>query len=167
MEKTMMQALKDAQNVQPFAKIGDKDVVTFEQYQDLAVLDSQFNAVPGMPTLDKNGMPCKSYTARVAYNPDVFYDNRYRKVKDSILVVTDFRAISEQSTGRVYASQIPAVSFVRKDGKLAYDKTVLVSDKEFLEQFTHKLSNEAMAEIRMVLAENAVPSDLTADELPI
>lgn len=166
MEKTIIQAIKDAEGVRPFAKAGDKDVVTFEQYNDLAVLDDQLNAVPGMPTLDSRGLPTSSVTTRVAYNPDVYFDNRYRKVKDAIQVITDHRALTEQQTGRIYASQIPAAVLVRKDGKLVYERTALVSDKEFLDSFKQKLSNKAMAEVMSALAEQAV-TPMTADELPI
>lgn len=169
MEKTMLQAIQDAERVKPFAELNGKQVVTFEDYNDLTARDYYNKAVPGIVPVDDRGLPTKSVTNYVAMNPDVMFMNRYRVVKDKgrqvMQVVIDRRAIDEQDKGTVYKAQIPAVCLARgEDGELHYDKTVLVSDREFLSEFTHHLTNEAMGVIAPLLVGGEGP---TADSIPI
>ena len=150
MEKTLLQAIQDAERVKPFAELNGKQVVTFEDYNDLTARDYYNKAVPGIVPVDDRGLPTKSLTNYVAMNPDVMFMNRYRVVKDK---------------GTVYKAQIPAVCLVRgEDGELQYDKTVLVSDREFLSEFTHHLTNEAMGVIAPLLVGGEDPP---ADSIPI
>ena len=168
MEKTMMQAIQDAEKVKPFAELNGKPVVDFEGYNDLVSRDHYMNSVPGIIPVDDRGLPTKSLTQYVAMNPDVMFMNRFRVVKDKgrqvLQVVIDRRAIDEQSRGTIYKAQIPAVCLVREEEDLKYDKTVLVSDKEFLAEFTHHLDNATMASIAHLLVGGEDP---TAEALPI
>lgn len=168
MEKTMFQAVQDAEKVKPFAELNGKPVVTFEEYNDLVSRDHYMKAVPGIIPVDDRGLPTASLTNYVAMNPDVMFLNRYRVVKDRgkqvLQIVIDRRAIDEQPRGMVYRANLPAICLVREEDELKYDKTVLVSDKEFLSEFTHHLSNETMSEIAPLLVG---AEDPTADSLPI
>lgn len=168
MEKTMMQAIQDAEKVKPFADLNGKPVVDFEGYNDLVSRDHYMKSVPGIVPVDDRGLPTRSLTNYVAMNPDVMFMNRFRVVKDKgrqvLQVVIDRRAIDEQSRGIVYKSQLPAICLVREEEDLRYDKTVLVSDREFLTEFTHHLTNETMASIAPLLVGGEDP---TAEALPI
>lgn len=168
MEKTLMQAIQDAEKVKPFAELNGKPVVTFEGYNDLVSRDHYMKSVPGIVPVDDRGLPTASLTPYVAMNPEVMFMNRYRVVKDKgrqvLQVVTDRRAIDEQSRGQVYKSHLPAVCLVREEDDLKYEKTILISDKEFLAEFTHHLDYEAMSIIAPLLVSGADP---TADSLPI
>lgn len=168
MEKTMFQAVQDAEKVKPFAELNGKPVVTFEEYNDLVSRDHYMKAVPGIIPVDDRGLPTASLTNYVAMNPEVMFMNRYRVVKDHgkqvLQVVIDRRAIDEQSRGMVYKAHLPAVCLVREEEGLRYDKTVLVSDKEFLSEFTRHLSDDAMKAIAPLLSG---AEDPTADSLPI
>lgn len=168
MEKSMMQAIQDADKVKPFAELNGKPVVTFEEYNDLVSRDHYMKSVPGIVPVDDRGLPTASLTNYVAMNPDVMFQNRYRVVKDKgrqvMQVIIDRRAIDEQSRGMVYKTSLPAMCLVREDDELRYEKTVLVSDREFLSEFTHHLTNEAMATIAPLLVGGEDP---TADSLPI
>ena len=168
MEKTMMQAIQDAENVKPFAELNGKPVVTFEGYNDLVSRDHYMKSVPGIVPVDDRGLPTKSLTNYVAMNPDIMFMNRFRVVKDKgrqvLQIIIDRRAIDEQAKGIVYKSQIPAICLVREEEDLRYDKTVLVTDREFLTEFTHHLDNTTMASIAPLLVGGEDP---TAESLPI
>jgi len=95
--------------------------------------------------------------------------NRFRVVKDKdrqvLQVVIDRRVIDEQSRGAVSKVQIPAICLVRgEDGQLVNEKTVLVSDREFITEFTNHLTNEAMGQLAPLLTGGEDP---TASSIPI
>ena len=71
MEKTMMQAIQDAENVKPFAELNGKPVVDFEGYNDLVSRDHYMKSVPGIVPVDDRGLPTASLTPYVAMNPDI------------------------------------------------------------------------------------------------
>lgn len=94
----------------------------------------------------------------VAVNPDNYYLNRYRKKKEGAKtiyeVVSDYRAIKEQSTGRVYTNNI-VVDMVEnsKDG-LKYVGRKNISDTEFINEFKNNLNNESFQKIASVILES-------------
>ena len=94
----------------------------------------------------------------VAVNPDNYYLNRYRKKKEGTKmiyeVVSDYRAIKEQSTGRVYTNNI-VVDMVEnsKDG-LKYIGRKNISDTEFINEFKNNLNNESFQKIASVILES-------------
>ena len=106
-----------------------------------------------------------------AVNPDYFFMNRYKvKGKKMILVsghTSDgYRCIKEQSSGRVFLKNIPAFVIARDaDGKLYLDKQTVISDTEFISEFTAKLDNKSMAEILPLIT--VVGGDMSADSMPI
>ena len=94
----------------------------------------------------------------VAVNPDNYYLNLYRKKKEGTKtiyeVVSDYRAIKEQSTGRVYTNNI-VVDMVEnsKDG-LKYVGRKNISDTEFINEFKNNLNNESFQKIASVILES-------------
>lgn len=154
-----------AENIKPIKEVNGVKLVTFEEQRDAATLDAMNNT--GLDTVQYNqdGSVARTPVKYAAINPDHYYINRYKKVKDSIYLVVDYRLITEQADGNVYLKTIPAFVIKRNDEKkLFLEKVVTVSDTEFVSDFTHILGREAMAEILPLIA-NGV--GVTMDDLPI
>ena len=62
---------------------------------------------------------------------------------------------------------IPAYVIARdaETKELFVEKQVMISDSEFVSDFTNKLDNKSMAEILPLITANG--SDMTADSMPI
>ena len=156
-------------NVRPLAEKDGQKWVTFE---DAAILNSYEADEPktGMQTRNPDGTLASTGKTVHAVNPDYFFMNRYKvKGKKMIIVsghTTDgYRCIKEQSSGRVFLKNIPAYVIVRdSDGKLVLEKQTVISDTEFISEFTNKLDNKSMAEILPLITNVA---DMTADSMPI
>ena len=84
-----------------------------------------------------------------------------------LLLTTDgYRCIKEQSSGRVFLKTIPAYVIARdSDGKLYLEKQTVISDTEFISEFTNKLDNKSMAEVLPLITTSG--SDISADTMPI
>ena len=156
--------------VKPLAEKDGKVLVTFE---DAATLNSYNADEPntGMQTRNADGSLASTGKMVHAVNPDYFFANRY-KVKGKKLIVvsghtTDgYRCIKEQASGRIFIKNVPAFVIVRDtDGNLALEKQTMVSDTEFISEFTNKLDNKSMAEILPLITSNG--SEVTADSMPI
>ena len=90
----------------------------------------------------------------VAVNPDNYYLKKKEETKTIYEVVSDYRAIKEQSTGRVYTNNI-VVDMVEnsKDG-LKYIGRKNISDTEFINEFKNNLNNESFQKIASVILES-------------
>lgn len=163
---TMLETLRAAENVQPVAISHGMKIVSFEDQRNLAQAELITGYDAGDRTTNADGSIARSRAPYAAVNFDSFFINRYRKVKNTLQIVTDYRAIQEQAGGRVYVKQLPAYVIVRgEDGELKLDKVVTISDAEFVADFTHMLSHAAMAQILPVLS--AGDTEPTADDLSI
>lgn len=154
-----------AQKIEPLKEENGVKIVTFEQQRDAATLDAMNKT--GLDTVQYNpdGSVARTPVKFAAVNLDSYYINRYKRVKDAYYIVNDYRAIREQADGSVYLKVIPAYVIKRGDDKQLYlEKVVTVSDTEFISDFTHSLSREAMAQI-MPLIVNGV--GVTTDDLAI
>lgn len=163
---SMQEIITNAEKVKPIgiAESGAK-IVSFEDQRSMAQLSLMEGEGIGGITLNPDGTVARPHAPYLAVNPDVFYINRYKKVGKRVYIVTDYRAIREQASGVVYLKAIPAFVVARgEDGKLFLEKVVNVSDTDFIADFTHKLSNDAMREVLPLLAGGG---DVTADELSI
>lgn len=161
----LKEAIEKTEKIKPIAVENGIPIVSFEEQRDLAVLDKMTNPELGQLQMNHDGSVARTPVRAAAVNLDNYYINRYKKVKSTILVVTDYRAIKEQSTGSVYLKQIPAYTIARDaEGKLYLASVVNVSDSEFIADFTHTLNREAMSQI-MPLIVNGV--GVTADDLMI
>lgn len=163
----LKELIERTENIKPIAEVNGVKVVEPSEQRDLAVMEKMVgHETLGTIQMNPDGTVARTPVKYAAVNLDYYYINRYKKVKDSYYIVTDFRAIWEQSTGAVYAKQIPAFAIVRdkESGDLKVEKTVMVSDTEFVSDFTHTLKREAMAQIVPLLA-NGV--GVTMDDLAI
>ena len=161
------------QKVDEVRPLAEKDGEVYVTFEDAAVLNSYNADEPntGMQTRNPDGTLASTGKTVHAVNPDYFFMNRYKvKGKKMILVsghTTDgYRCIKEQSSGRVFLKNIPAFVIARDaDGKLYLDKQTVISDTEFISEFTAKLDNKSMAEILPLIT--VVGGDMSADSMPI
>lgn len=168
-KERMRELYQAVDNVKPLA---EKDGEVWVTFSDAAVLNSYNADEPktGMQTRNADGTLASTGKTVHAVNPDYFFANRYKvKGKKMILVsghTTDgYRCIKEQSSGRVFLKTIPAYVIARdSDGKLALEKQTVISDTEFISEFTNKLDNKSMAEILPLITEI---KDMSADTMPI
>ena len=162
-----------AEKVKPLA---EKDGQKWVDFEDAATLNSLNAQEPntGMQTRNRDGSLASTGKTVHAVNPEYFFANRY-KLKGSkgnqrvILVsghtVDGYRVIKEQSSGRVFLKTIPAYVIARgEDGKLFLEKQTVISDTEFVSDFTSKLDNKSMAEILPLIVGG---KDMSADTMPI
>lgn len=168
--KEMAELYKRAEEVKPLA---EKDGQKFVNFEDASILNSINAQEPktGLQTRNRDGSLASTGKTVHAINPDYFYANRY-KVKGKKLIIvsghtTDgYRCIAEQASGRVFLKTIPAYVIARdeKTKELFLEKQIVISDTEFVSDFTSKLDNKSMAEILPLLM---VGKDMSADSMPI
>lgn len=166
----MAELYRKAEEVKPLA---EKDGQKFVNFEDASILNSINAQEPktGLQTRNRDGSLASTGKTVHAINPDYFYANRY-KVKGKKLIIvsghtTDgYRCIAEQASGRVFLKTIPAYVIARdeKTKELFLEKQIVISDTEFVSDFTSKLDNKSMAEILPLLM---VGKDMSADSMPI
>ena len=171
MATSMTEIIEKSKKVKPIGQRNGINIVSFEEQVAAAQADIMNRTDMGIVKMNQDGTVAQTPTRYAAVNMDSYYINRYKLVKgrgngkDKMLIVTDYRAITEQASGRVYAKQIPAYLIGRNDaGELELEKTVTVSDAEFVAEFTHTLKREAMAEILPLLTAGV---DVTKDDISI
>ena len=169
-KKERLKALYEAvDKVRPLA---EKDGEVWVDFNDASILNSYNADEPntGMQTRNPDGSLASTGKRVHAVNPDYFFMNRYKvKGKKMILVsghTSDgYRCIKEQASGRVFLKSVPAYVIARdSDGKLYLEKQTVISDTEFISEFTNKLDNKSMAEILPLIT---AVSDMSADTMPI
>lgn len=149
----LREILDRAEKVKPVAELNGKKVMSYEDLRDLTTAEINDPTVQiGVLDFNPDGTPRATPTRNVAVNLDHFYINRFKTVDKEIYLVRDYRAITEQSTGRVYLKRVPCY-VIKRDakGKLVLDRMVTVSDDEFIAEFTHILDHKSMAEILPLL----------------
>lgn len=169
-KERMRELYQAVDNVRPLA---EKDGEVWVDFHDASILNSYNADEPntGMQTRNADGTLASTGKTVHAVNPDYFFMNRYKvKGKKMILVsghTTDgYRCIKEQSSGRVFLKTIPAYVIARdSDGKLYLEKQTVISDTEFISDFTNKLDNKSMAEVLPLIT--VVGGDMSADSMPI
>ena len=150
--------------VKPIATVNGVKVVEPSEQRDFAVLEKMTDdETLGTLEMNPDGSIARTPVKYAAVNPEYYFINRYKRVKDSLY---DFRAIMDQQNGSIYAKQITAFVITRdkESGNLKLDKTVMISDTEFVADYIHKLNREAMEQIVPLIA-NGV--GVTADDLAI
>lgn len=164
--QTLREAMDKVKDVKPITVNNGVKVVTFEEQRDLAQLEMMEgqDALGGLQ-INPDGSVARTPITYSAVNPDVYYMNRYCKVKNELFVVIDKRAIQGAQTGSVYIAQVPAAVITRDgNGNLRFDRMITVSDDKFIAEFTDELDNESMAKILPLLEQGSVSAKTT---LPI
>lgn len=161
--------LERAEAVKPIAEIDGVKLVSFEDYRDTAVAEKiNGNGDVGVRTMNPDGTVASSFHRYAAVNPEHWFCNRYKKDGKRLKVVTDYRAIKEQDSGRVYSARLIAYVIERIEGNLVCTGTDYISDEEFVKSFTHKLDLEGAADVKKAIAKYQNSSvSLGADKLMI
>lgn len=171
MNKPISQILADAKMVKPIAITEDgKLCVSFEDYVNLTVADEVENNDLGLVEMNPDGTPACTPTKYLAVSLEQLFLNRYKVVTEGtekkLYVVTDWLCIMRQNTGLTPVERIPCYVLSRgKDKKLMYEKTITISDDEFVSDFTGSLDREAMTQILPLLAKK--DNGITKDKMPI
>lgn len=169
-KERMRELYQAVDNVRPLA---EKDGEVWVDFHDASILNSYNADEPntGMQTRNPDGTLASTGKTVHAVNPDYFFMNRYKVKGKKMIIVSGhtsdgYRCIKEQSSGRVFLKNIPAFVIARDaDGKLYLDKQTVISDTEFISEFTNKLDNKSMAEVLPLIT--AVSGDMSADTMPI
>ena len=173
-KKEMKELYEAVDKVQPLA---EKDGEVWVDFESAAILNSYNADEPrtGMQTRNADGSLASTGKTVHAVNPDYFFANRYKvkgaKGNQKLIVVSGhtpdgYRCIKEQASGRLFIKNVPAYIIVRDaDGKLALEKQTMISDTEFISDFTNKLDNKSMAEILPLIT--AVGGEVNTDTMPI
>lgn len=149
---SLREILDRAERVKPVAEINGKKIMSYEDLRDISTAEINEGGKINIVEFNPDGTPRNSMTRNVATNLEHFYINRFKTVDKEMFIVRDYRAISEQSTGRVYAKRIPCYVVKRNEkGKLYLDRMVTVSDDEFIADFTHILDHKSMSEVLPLL----------------
>lgn len=145
----LKETIDKVEGIKPIEVINGVKVVTFEEQRDATVLDKQLGREDlGTVQINPDGSVARTPTKYAAVSPERYFINRCKKVKDTLYVVIDYRAIMDIPTGTIYQKQIPAFVIKRsEDGKLFREKVVNITDDEFIADFTTILDREAMEAI--------------------
>ena len=170
MNKSISQILADAKTVKPIAITEDgKLCVSFEDYVNLTVCDEVENNDLGMVEMNPDGSPACTPHKYLAVSLEQLFLNRYKVAQEGtekkLYVVTDWLCIQRQASGMTPFERIPCYVLARKNKQLVYEKTITVSDDEFISDFTGSLDREAMTQILPLLAKK--DSGITKDKMPI
>lgn len=161
----MQEILDTAKNAKPVAMVNGKPAYSFDDYTALAAQDNINKVELDLTKFNPDGSPARTNTKMVAVNVEGLFLNRYRQVRKSIQLVTDYRCIKAQPTGKIPYKQVPCFIISRgEDGELKVDKQTTVSDNEFLSEFTHAFDRETMLGILPLLREGG---GITKDKMPI
>lgn len=167
--KELAELYDRVKEVKPLA---EKDGQVFVDFDDAAALNSYNAQEPktGLQTRNPDGSLASTGKSVHAVNPNYFFANRYKVKGKKMYVVSGhtpdgYRCIKEQASGRVFLKSIPAYVIARDaDGKLFLEKQTIVSDSEFVSEFTNKLDNKSMAEVLPLIVAG---KDMSADSMPI
>ena len=170
-KKDLKRLYEAVDKVKPLA---EKDGQVYVDFADAAVLNSYNADEPrtGMQTRNRDESLASTGKTVHAVNPDYFFANRYKKLNSKKMCIVSghtpdgYRCIKEQASGRLFIKNVPAYIIVRNDkGELALEKQTMISDTEFISDFTNKLDNKSMAEILPLIT--AVGNEVNTDTMPI
>ena len=174
-KRELKELYEKVDNVRPFA---EKDGKVWVDFEDAATLNSYNADEPrtGMQTRNADGSLASTGKTVHAVNPDYFFANRYKvkgaKGNQKLIVVsghtTDgYRCIKEQASGRLFIKNVPAYVFYRdsETKELVLEKQTMISDTEFISDFTNKLDNKSMAEVLPLITTSG--NDVGTDTMPI
>ena len=174
-KKELKELYEKVDNVKPLA---EKDGKVWVDFEDAATLNSYYADEPrtGLQTRNADGSLASTGKTVHAVNPDYFFANRYKvkgaKGNQKLIVVSGhtldgYRCIKEQASGRLFIKNVPAYVFYRDSGtkELVLEKQTMISDTEFISDFTNKLDNTSMAKILPLITTSG--NDVSADTMPI
>lgn len=172
----MRDILNEADGVKPIAVIGGKKVYSFADANILNQADILEERAAGRQIdlgereVRPDGLYSRSHVKRAAMDPNVLFENRYRKSGNAksgteYEIVTDYRAIKEQATGQVYTNNV-VVYVVSKSGDVASVKEIkTISAEEFINGFKRKLDYSSMIKVQGAIS--SLDGGIQADSMDI
>lgn len=174
---SILESIMQEADVKPISNVNGRSVYTFADAVKVNNKERAEEILEGKVDfgnrVTREGGLCYARTQchAVAINPDNYFLNRYRKIKKDekttiYEVVTDYRAIKEQSTGRVYTNNIVVEIVENSKTGLKYMGKKTISDQEFINSFKSSLSHEALAKIaNVILTAQKGQTEPTGDSL--
>lgn len=150
----------------PIAKINGIDVYDFSEGQKknkLLLAEEKLAGKSdelGEREVSADGMHFSNSKTRVkVINPERYFSNRFRVVKKAnksvIEFVNDYRAIENQSSGRIYTNVINTYLIGKEKDEVKLIGQDKVSDKVFCSDFTNTLSVADAMKIYEIIDEQA------------
>ena len=146
--------LRKADDVEVIAERGGRKIMSFEDQMALATkenMESVTSKAMGKTNTDlgsikwnPNGTLARTKGSTASINKEQFYNNRFKKIKNKYYVVIDKIAIDGADKGKVPYPHIEAFLIGLQDEKIVCEKKVIISDKELVSDYTHKLDEKAM-----------------------
>lgn len=170
----MLAMLEEEKEIRENRIIAEKEGSVFVNFHDASVLNSAdaYENGTGLRSYNPDGSLASTGKTVHAMNPDFYFANRYKVKAKKLYVVSGhtpegFRVIQEQSTGRCFIKSIPCAVISRdaETKELILEKITMISDSEFISDFTNTLDNKTMAEILPLIVNHG--ADMTADTMPI
>lgn len=161
-------AIMREKDIDVYGEIGDAKIVSFEDQvigntasmarKEENGTDFKFNS---------NGLLARTQTKYASINTRYYYNNRYKKDKDSIILVIDPRACNEHTRGQIYARQVQGLVIKRNKTtkELELVKTIMVNSDDFVENFVNRFDVETMKKLAPLL--NDVGDLVSESEMPI
>ena len=162
--------LKKADDVEVIAERGGRKIMSFEDQMALATRDNmesmtakqlgKSDADLGSIKWNPNGTLARTKGDTAAINKEKFYDNRFKKIRNKFYVVIDKIAIDGAAMGRVPYPHLEAfVIGANDDDAVVCEKKVIISDKELVSDYTHKLDEKSMILVLNAIEDYDVEKD--------
>ncbi len=148
---TILEEILQQTKAEPIARINGIDVFDFTEGQKMNKLHLAEEKLTGKSDelgereVSSDGMHFSNSKTRVkVINPERYFSNRFRVKKNGnkkvLEMVTDYRAIEEQQSGRIYTNVINSYLIGKEGNDMKVVGQDKVSDKVFCNEFTSTLS---------------------------
>lgn len=148
---TILEEILQQTKAEPIARINGIDVFDFTEGQKMNKLHLAEEKLTGKSDelgereVSSDGMHFSNSKTRVkVINPERYFSNRFRVKKNGnkkvLEMVTDYRAIEEQQSGRIYTNVINSYVIGKEGNDMKVVGQDKVSDKVFCNEFTSTLS---------------------------
>lgn len=162
----ILEEILQENEAKPIAKINGVDVYTYAEGQKvnrLHLAEEKINGKQdelGERATTADGMHYLETRSTVkVMNPDRYFMNRVRKTKykgkKAIEIVNDYRAITDQESGRIYTPIISTFIVGVDNGKLTLLGKSKVSDDVFCSEFTNSLDTEDAEKVFSMISEQS------------
>lgn len=144
--------------IESVGKIDDAQVFSMENYVELNKLDDQVKRnginpkgnLVRLPQVDSQGFLRATPRDRLVVNESIAFINRItvNKTKKTITMVIDYRAISEQQSGTIYAPTVLGYVIGKVKDEVTGEETYAVqsvetvSEADFINKFKDQLSDD-------------------------
>lgn len=170
MEKTILQVLEEAKEVEVLEEVNGMQVVSFADFGTKAYASVKNGEPGGVRHYNPDGSIACSATKYVAVNPDYLYSNRFKVEKtknEKDKEVTELWVVIGQTSddaflciqnqdGRIPLTRIPCYVFKKGfQNKIELIRREYVSDKVFANEFKDELDKESLQKLLPLLNSDA------------